>query len=73
MLRSKLNGRNKTIVVNAWAVSVMRYGAEILKWNTDELKSVDKRIRKLMTMHRTLHPKSNVDRAYISREMGGRG
>ena len=36
ILRSKLNGRNKIMAVNTWAVSVMRYGAGILKWNTDE-------------------------------------
>ena len=54
-------------------VSVMRYGARILKWNTDELKSLDRRTRKFRTMHGALHLKSNVDRVYISREMGGRG
>ena len=61
------------MAVNTWAVSVMRYGAEILKWNTDELKSLDRRTRKFVTMHRALHPKSDVDRVYyLSREMGGR-
>ena len=34
--RSELNGRNKIMAVNTWAASVMRYGAGILKWNTDE-------------------------------------
>ena len=53
-------------------VSVMRYGAGFLKWNTDELKSLDKRSRKFMAMHGTLHPKSDADRVYFSREMGGR-
>ena len=73
ILRSKLNRRNKIMAVNAWAVSVMRYGAEILKWDTDELKSLDRRTRKFVTMHRALHPKSDVDRVYyLSREMGGR-
>ena len=32
ILRSKLNGRNKIMAVNTWAVSVMRYGAGTLKW-----------------------------------------
>ena len=73
ILRSKLNGRNKIMAVNTWAVSVMRYGAGILKWNTDELKSLDRRTRKFMTMHGALHPKSDIDRVYLSREMGGRG
>ena len=73
ILRSKLNGRNKIIAVNTWAVSIMRYGAGIRKWNTDELKSLDRRIRKFMAMYGALHPKSDIDRVYLSREMGGRG
>ena len=72
ILRSELNGRNKIMAVNTWAVSVMRYGAGILKWNTDELKSLDRRTRKFMTMHGALHPKSDIDRVYLSKEMGGR-
>ena len=41
ILRSKLNGRNKIMAVNTWVVSVMRYGAGILKWNTDESKNLE--------------------------------
>ena len=26
-----------------------------------------------MTMHGVLHPKGDIDRVYLSREMGGRG
>ena len=73
ILRSKLNGRNKIMAVNTWAVSVMRYGAGILKWNTDELKSLDRRTRKFMTIHGALHRTSDVDSVNLSREMGGRG
>ena len=47
----------------------MRHGAGILRWNTDELKSFDRRTRKSMTMHEALHPKSDVDRIYVSRKM----
>ena len=69
ILRSKLNGRNKIMAVNTWVVSVMRYDAGILKWNTDELKNLDRRTRKSMTMHGALHPRSDIDRVYLSREM----
>ena len=72
ILRSKLNGRNKIMAVNTWAVSVIRYGAAIPKWYADELKSFDRRTTKFMTMHGALHLKSDVDRVYFSREMGGR-
>ena len=68
-----MNGRKKIVAINTWAVSVMRYGAGILKWNADKLKSLDRRTRKFITMHGVLHPKSDTDRVYLSSEMGGRG
>ena len=51
----------------------MRYGAGTLKWNTDELKSLDRRTRKFMTMHGALYSKSDDARVYLSRKMGGQG
>ena len=34
---------------------------------------MDQRARKLMTMHKTLHPSADVDRLYVLRKEGGRG
>ena len=34
---------------------------------------MDQRTRKLMTMHKALHPRDDVDRLYASRKEGGRG
>ena len=31
VLKSKLNGKNKTTAINAWAVAIFRYGAGILQ------------------------------------------
>ena len=61
-LRSKLNNGNKTMAVNTWAVFVIRYGAGILYRKT----------QKFMTMHGALHPKSEINRVYLIREMGER-
>ena len=73
MLSSKLSGRNKIMAINTWAASVMKYSAEILKWKTDGLKSLDRRTRKFMTMHGALYSKSDIGRVYLSRQMGGKG
>ena len=73
IMRSKLNGRNKIMAVNIWAVSLMRYGAGILRWNTNELQKLDRRKRKIMTINKELHPRSDVARIYVSRRRGGRG
>ena len=61
------------MAVNTWTAFIMGYGAGILKWNTDELKSLGITTRKFTEMHGVLHRKSDIDRLYLSRKMGGRG
>ena len=73
ILKIKLNGRNKIMALNIWAVSILRYGAGILKWNKNELLEMDRNTRKFMTMNKELHPRSDVARLYVSRKNGGRG
>ena len=70
---TKLSGRNLIKVINIWAVPLVRYSGHFLKWTREELKQRDQRTRKLMTMHKTLHPRDDVDRLYASRKEGGRG
>ena len=36
VLKSKLNGKNKILAINTCVVSILRYGAGILKWTADE-------------------------------------
>ena len=70
ILKSKLNGRNKIMALNSWVVSMLRYGAGILKWNKNELQEMDRKTRKFMTMNKELHPRSDVARLYVSRKNG---
>ena len=51
----------------------MRFCGGVLEWRIHELKELDRKTRKLLAMHKALHPKSDVDRLYVSREEGGRG
>ena len=63
VLKTKLSGKNKIMAVNTWAVAILRYSAGIVEWRShDELKELDRKTRKMMTMHGALHPKSDVDR-----------
>ena len=45
----------------------------MLQQKERELKDVERRSRKTMTMFVALHLKSDVDRLYIKRKVGGRG
>ena len=73
LLETKLSSRNLIKGINTWAVSLVRYSGPFLKWTRDELKQMDQRTRKLMTIHKALHPRDDVDRLYVSRKEGGRG
>ena len=48
-----------------WAVPFIRYSGPFLKLTREELQQIDQRTRKLMTMHRALHPKDDMDRLYV--------
>ena len=61
--------KNKILTLNTWEVSILRYGAGILKWNRSELQEMDRKIRKFMTMDKVLHPGSDFVRLYVSRKM----
>ena len=51
LLETKLSSRNLIKRINTWAVPQVRYSGPFLKWIRDELKQMDQRTRKLMTMH----------------------
>ena len=59
--------------VNTWAVSLLRYSAAFISWRKCELQAIDMKIRKLLSIHGGLHPKSDFDRLYIPRKNGRRG
>ena len=61
LLETKLSCRNLIEGINTWAVPLVRYSRPFLKWTREELKQMKQRTRKLMTMHKALHPRDDVD------------
>ena len=48
--------------MTAKAVSIIRYGAGTIKWTKEELRKLDRKTRRLLTINRALHPKTDIDR-----------
>ena len=57
ILKSHLNSRNVVTAINSRAVSIIRYSARIIGWAEKELKDLDRKTRKLMTLHCMFHKK----------------
>ena len=72
VMKSHLNGKNKIKAANTWAVSLIRYEAGTIKWNKEKLLEIDRKSRKIMTINRELHSRSDVARIYVPRKKGGR-
>ena len=72
LLEIKLSSRHLIKGINTGSVPLI-YSGPFLKLTRDELKQMDQITRKLMTMHKALHPRDDVDRLYISRKEGERG
>ena len=55
LLKSELYAGNLIAGINAWAIGVVRYTAGVLDWGVTELKKMDVKTRKTMTMHGAFH------------------
>ena len=73
LLETKLSSSNLIKGINTLAVLHVRYSGPFSKRTRYELRQIDQRTRKLMTMHKALHPRDDADRLYVPRKEGGRG
>ena len=73
VLDTELNAKNKIQATGSLAVPVLRYSFGIVNWHQEELQKLDRKTRKILTIHGQHHPKEDVDRLYVPRKQGGRG
>ena len=59
--------------INTWTVSLVRYFRPFLKWTRIEHSCRDLRTGKLIKIHKSIHPRDNVDRQYVIRKGEWRG
>jgi hypothetical protein len=71
-LRLVLGTEYKIQAIGSLAVPVLGYSFGIVNWHRKELQKLDRKTRKLLTIHGQHHPKAEVDRLYVpeNREAG---
>jgi hypothetical protein len=55
------------------AVPTLRYSFGIIKWHQEEIQKLDRKTRKMLTIHGQHHPRADIDRLYVPRKGGERG
>ena len=66
-LETKLSSRNLIKGINISAVPRVRYLGHFLRWTRYELKQMHQRTRKIMTTHKALHPREDVNYMYLEK------
>jgi hypothetical protein len=56
VLKSELNARNKITAIRVLAVPVLRYSFGIINWRLEEIKQIDRKTRKMLTVYKIHHP-----------------
>ena len=73
ILKTELNARNIMTAIGEYAIPVVSYTFAIINWTEDEVKGIDITVRKYLNLFKMFQIKSDVDRLYTPRAMGGRG
>ena len=72
ILNSKLSGGNVMRAINSRAVFIIRYGAGVINWTMEEQRKMDRKTRKLLTIHNAMHTQADVHRLlYMERADSG--
>jgi len=68
VLSRELSAKNKIQVIGSLAVPVLRYSFGIIKCRQEELQKLDRKTRKLLSIHGQHHPKADLDHLYVPRK-----
>ena len=68
LLKTMFSSSNLIKWINTWVVSLVRYSGLFLNWTREDLRLLDQRTRKLMTIHNALYPRDDIDRRYDKKE-----
>eukprot|EP00957_Ditylum_brightwellii_P211253 15365955-Ditylum_brightwellii.AAC.1 len=68
-----MNGDYMMTAVCAYTIPVLCYTFGIIKWTKGELRRLDVKTGKMLTMHGIHHPKGSVYQLYLHQNKGGRG
>jgi hypothetical protein len=68
ILKFELNAKNKITAIVALAIPVLRDSFGIINLRSEEIKKIDRKTRKMLTMYKMCHSKTDIDRLYVKRK-----
>ena len=65
VLQTELNAKNKLEAINTLAIPVVTYSFNIINWYLEDIRRMDTKTPKLLTLNRMQHPKADVSRIHV--------
>jgi hypothetical protein len=69
---TELSAKNTIKGIGSLSVAVLKYNCGITNWNQEELRILDRKIRKQLSIHGGEYPETDIDRLYVPRRQGKR-
>jgi len=70
VISRELKAKSKVSAIVSLAVRVLIYSFGIMNWHQEELQKLDRKTRKLLTIHGQHHTKADIDCLYVPRKQG---
>jgi hypothetical protein len=67
-LKSELNAKNKFTTIGALIFLILRYNFGTINWRLAEIRKIERKTRKVLTLYKMHHPKAAIDRLYVKKE-----
>ena len=65
LVKSELYAGNLVKGINTWTIGVVRYSAGVLDWTKDDLRQMDSKTRKMLTLCGAFHKRGSFGRLYL--------
>jgi hypothetical protein len=70
ILSTELSAKNKMQAIGSLAIPVLKYSFGIINSHQEEIQKLDRKTRKMLTIHDQRHPKEDIDRLYCNEFAG---
>jgi low affinity Fe/Cu permease len=67
ILKSEMKAKNKMTAIAALAVPVLRCRFGIVNWRLVEIRNIDRKTGKKLTMYKVHNPKTGIERLYVKK------
>jgi hypothetical protein len=67
-MNTELSAKNKMHAVGSLVVPVLRYGFGIINWLREEIRILERKTRKILTVYGQHHPRADIYRLYVPRK-----